>query len=156
MLAHVMAHLAPLGLAERVMEFSVSSATVEQAAQAVGCPPAQIAKTLSFLVGGQPLLLVVAGDAKIDNGKFKAQFHQKAAMIPPAQVEALTGFPVGGVCPFGSLPGVAVYLDASLQRFNRVYPAAGTPSSAVALSPQELYAASGAAGWVDVGRLTQP
>lgn len=145
-------YLQPFGLEERVLTFSASSATVEEAALAVGCQPQRIAKTLSFLVAGAPLLIVMAGDGKIDNAKFKARFHQKAAMIPPDQVQALVGYAVGGVCPFAVAPGVAVYLDESLRRFETVYPAAGDARSAVKLSPEELEKASQAAGWVDVAK----
>ncbi|MEG2931516.1 MAG: YbaK/EbsC family protein, partial [Ruthenibacterium sp.] len=98
------------GAGERVREFDVSSATVELAAAALGCAPARIAKTLSFLVEGKPVLIVTAGDAKVDNTKYKAQFHTKAAMLPREQVEELVGHAVGGVCPFGVKDGVEVYL----------------------------------------------
>lgn len=139
-------------LDQRVLTFSASSATVQEAALAVGCEPRRIAKTLSFLVEGAPVLIVMAGDGKIDNAKFKARFHQKAVMIPPDQVEALVGYAVGGVCPFAVNPGVSVYLDESLRRFATVYPAAGNAQSAVELSLAELEKASQAAGWVDVGK----
>ena len=145
-------YLTGLGLGERVLEFDQSSATVPLAALAVGCEPCRIAKTLSFLVDGAPALVVMAGDAKVDNPRFKARFHQKAVMLSPERVAELTGFPVGGVCPFLAPEGVAVYLDESLRRFDTVYPAAGSPSSAVRLTIAELEAASKAAGWVDVGK----
>lgn len=138
------------GLGQRVLWLEQSSVTVEQAAQALGCAPKQIAKTLSFLVEGQPILIVAAGDAKVDNRKYKEQFHQKAAMIPREAVEDLVGHPPGGVCPFCVLPGVKVYLDISLKRFEQVYPAAGSGNSAVLLSPPELEEYSGNAGWIDV------
>ena len=145
------AYLEALGYGDRIREFSVSSATVELAAQAVGCEPARIAKTLSFAVDGGCVLIVCAGDAKIDNGRYKAQFHTKATMLSPEQVEAFTGHAVGGVCPFGiERPDVTVYLDVSLQRFDTVYPAAGNAASAVRLSCGELEQLSGSAGWIDV------
>ena len=143
-------HLARYGLKERVQQFDVSSATVELAAQALGCEPAHIAKSLSFLVGDGAVLVVAAGDAKVDNQRYKAQFGTKAKMIPPAQVEQLVGHAVGGVCPFGVNEGVRVYLDESLRRFDIVYPAAGTSNSAVRLHLPELEKASEALGWVDV------
>lgn len=138
------------GMEDRVLEFDVSSATVELAAQAVGCEPARIAKTMSFLTGDGPVLVVTAGDMKIDNPKFKAQFHTKAKMIPPEQVEELIGHGVDGVCPFAVTDGTSVYLDESLKRFDTVYPAAGSANSAVRLSPEELVSLSGSRGWVDV------
>ena len=123
---------------DRIQEFSVSSATVELAAQAVGCEPARIAKTLSFAVDGGCVLIVCAGDAKIDNAKFKAQFHTKATMLTPEQVLDFTGHAVGGVCPFGiDNPAVTAYLDVSLRRFDTVYPAAGNAASAVRLPVAE-------------------
>ena len=146
---HVRAYLRERGLEDRVREFDVSSATVDLAAQAVGCEPARIAKTLSFAHEGGALLLVCAGDAKVDNGKFKALFHHKASMLTPEQALSLTGHAVGGVCPFALPDGVPVYLDVSLRRFDTVYPAAGSANSAVRLSPEELSACTGA-GWVDV------
>ena len=147
------AHLERFGLADRVQLFDVSSATVELAAQAVGCEPARIAKTLSFLLPEGPVLILAAGDARIDNGKYKAQFHTKAKMIPHDQVEELIGHGVGGVCPFGVKEGVPVWLDESLRRFDLVYPAAGTSNSAVKLTLAELEQASQALGWVDVCKL---
>ena len=138
---------------DRIKEFDVSSATVELAAQAVGCEPARIAKTLSFLLPEGPVLILAAGDARIDNSKYKAQFHTKAKMIPHDQVEELIGHGVGGVCPFGVKEGVPVWLDESLRRFDIVYPAAGTSNSAVKLTLAELEQASQALGWVDVCKL---
>ncbi|HIT01488.1 MAG TPA: YbaK/EbsC family protein [Candidatus Enterenecus merdae] len=149
-LDHATAHLAQFGLDGRIRLFDVSSATVELAAQAVGCPPAHIAKTLSFLLPEGPVLILAAGDARVDNAKYKARFHTKAKMIPSEQVEPLIGHGVGGVCPFGVNEGVPVYLDQSLRRFDTVYPAAGTANSAVELSLEELERAAQAAGWVDV------
>ena len=135
---------------DRILEFYVSSATVEQAAQAVGCEPARIAKTLSFKVEDQPILIVAAGDAKIDNPKYKAKFHKKAQMLKPEEVTEFIGHAVGGVCPFGVPDSVDVYLDESLRRFDTVYPAAGSSNSAVRLSCEELERCAGADGWVDV------
>ena len=143
-------HLEQFGLADRILEFEVSSATVELAAQAVGCEPARIAKSLSFMLPTGPVLILAAGDAKVDNPRYKAQFGTKAKMLAFDEVEQLIGHGVGGVCPFGVEPGVTVYLDESLKRFDVVYPAAGTAASAVKLTLPELEAASGATAWVDV------
>ena len=144
----VMPTLTAAGLADRVMTFENSSATVELAALCVGCQPAQIAKTLSFKTAEGAMLIVTAGDAKIDNAKYKAFFHLKAAMLSHDEVVEQLNLRVGGVCPFGvSAP---VYLDESLKRFDIVYPAAGDDHSAVRLTPAELQAASNAVGWVDV------
>ena len=115
-------YLKPFGLSGQVLELAESSATVELAAHALGTQPARIAKTLSFLVGEEAILIVAAGDAKIDNAKYKDQFHQKAKMLTPQQVLELVGHPVGGVCPFAIREGVAVYLDESLKRFETVFP----------------------------------
>ncbi len=152
----VRSHLARYGLDARIREFRQSSATVELAAAALGCEPERIAKTLSFLVGASPVLIVTAGDARIDNAKFKARFGTKAKMIAPEQVEALTGHAVGGVCPFAPAAGVAIFLDESLKRFDTVFPACGTPNSAVELTVPELERASGMTGWVDVCKLPEP
>lgn len=149
-------HLEKFGLAGRILEFEVSSATVELAAQAVGCEPARIAKSLSFLLPAGPILVVAAGDAKVDNTRYKARFGAKAKMLHAEDVEPLIGHGVGGVCPFGCEEGVTVYLDESLRRFKEVYPAAGTAASAVRLSLPELEAAAGAAGWVDVCKGWRP
>ena len=143
-------YLKQFGLEGRVREFDTSSATVELAAQAVGCIPARIAKTLSFQLAEGPILIVAAGDAKVDNGKFKGLFHTKAKMIPPDQVAQLVGHGVGGVCPFALPQGVQVYLDESLRRFETVFPAAGSSNSAVELTCAELERASGSSGWIDV------
>ncbi len=137
------------GLEERILEFDTSSATVELAAQAVGCEPEKIAKTMSFLVDGAPVLIVTAGDQKIDNHKFKETFHTKAKMLSPDEVEERVGHAVGGVCPFGVREGVTVYLDESLKRFKTVYPACGSSNSAIGLSIGELEACSGYRAWVD-------
>ena len=139
-----------LGIAERIMEFDVSSATVDLAAQAVGVEGARIAKTLSFLLGDGCILIVAAGDAKIDNKKYKAKFGAKAKMLAHDDVPEYIGHAVGGVCPFGINEGVPVWLDESLRRFDIVYPAAGTANSAVKLHLDELERASQAQGWVDV------
>lgn len=138
------------GLKDRVKVFEQSSATVELAALAVGCEPAHIAKTMSFLLNDQAILIVTAGDAKIENKKYKAHFHQKAKMIPWNDVESYIGHAPGGVCPFEINDGVETYLDISLKRFETVYPAAGSDNSAVALSIDELEKYSASKGWVDV------
>ena len=138
------------GMEDRIREFDVSSATVELAAQAVGVIPARIAKTLSFLVEDQCVLVVAAGDAKVDNGKYKAYFHTKAKMLSPQQVSDLTGHAVGGVCPFANPEGVRTYLDVSLQRFDTVFPAAGSSNSAIQLTCEELEKYSGSLEWIDV------
>ncbi len=137
---------------DRILEFDVSSATVELAAEAIGCEPARIAKTMSFLIDDKPILIVMAGDAKIANPKFKEQFHTKAKMISFEQVEELTGHAVGGVCPFAVNDGVGVYLDVSLKRFETVYPAAGSGNSAIELTIPELEKYSLFREWVDVSK----
>lgn len=138
------------GMEGRVLEFPVSSATVELAAQALGCEPGRIAKTLSFLVGARAVLIVAAGDAKVDNHKYKAQFGVKAKMLSADEVTDLVGHAVGGVCPFAVNEGVTVYLDESLKRFDTVYPACGSSNSAIELTIPELEQYSGFAGWIDV------
>ena len=138
------------GMEDRILEFTVSSATVELAAEAVGCEPKRIAKTLSFMTDEGPILIVAAGDAKIDNPKYKARFHTKAKMLTPDEASELVGHSVGGVCPFGINDGVSVYLDRSMQRFETVFPAAGSSSSAIELSLPELEKYSGALEWIDV------
>lgn len=143
-------YLKQFGLDSHVMVFDTSSATVELAAQAVGCEAARIAKTLSFQVGEECILIVAAGDARIDNSKYKARFHTKAKMIASDEVEEKIGHGVGGVCPFGVNKGVKIYLDASLKRFESVYPACGSSNSAVNLTLEELEQASGYAEWIDV------
>ncbi len=144
-------YLAAFGLDGRIREFEQSSATVELAAEALGTDPARIAKTLSFEGGPGCILIVAAGDARIDNPKFKAAFHIKAKMLTPDRVEALTGHTVGGVCPFAvDREKTEVYLDESLKRFETVYPACGSSNSAIELSLEELYACSGAKGWICV------
>ncbi len=143
-------HLKKLGYEDRIMEFSVSSATVTEAAIAVGCEERNIVKTLSFFVNDTPILIAVAGDAKIDNSKYKAEFHTKAKMIPFEDVEGLIGHAVGGVCPFGVNEGVEVYLDESIKRLDVLYPACGSSNSAVRLSIQELEQTSNYKKWIDV------
>lgn len=146
------AHLEKYGFSERIRTFPVSSATVVLAAVALGTEEARIAKTLSFLTSGGAVLIVTAGDAKIDNRKYKDSFGEKAKMIPFAEVEGLIGHAVGGVCPFGVNDGVRVYLDCSLRRFDTVFPAAGEPNNAVELTIPELELASELVGWIDVTR----
>ncbi len=143
-------YFAQFGIADRVQEFTVSSATVELAAQALNCEPCRIAKTLSFMVDGHAVLIVTAGDAKIDNPKYKAQFGTKAKMLTPDEAESLIGHAVGGVCPFGINEGVTVYLDNSLKRFATVFPACGSSNSAIELSIEELERYSSYAAWIDV------
>ena len=143
-------YFAQFGMEERVLEFDVSSATVELAAIALNCKPQRIAKTLSFLVDGAPILIVTAGDAKIDNAKYKARFGTKAKMLTPEDVVALIGHAVGGVCPFAIKDGVAVYLDESLKRFDTVFPACGSGNSAIELTIPELEQYSSFSAWVDV------
>lgn len=138
------------GLGERVKNLTHVSGTVEQAAEAVGCEPKQIAKTMSFLLGDKPILIVTAGDAKVDNKKYKNTFHQKAKMIPQDEVESYTGHVPGGVCPFAIKPEVQVYLDVSLKRFDVVYPGGGNAHSAVELTVAEMEQYSGSVQWVDV------
>ena len=140
------------GMEEKILEFSVSSATVELAAAALGCEGCRIAKTLSFLVDGAPVLVVTAGDARIDNAKFKAFFHTKAKMLTPDEASSLVGHAVGGVCPFAVNEGVKTYLDISLKRFDTVFPACGSSNSAIELTPPDLERYSGSLGWVDVCR----
>lgn len=143
-------HLKKYGLENRIRLFEVSSATVSLAAAALGTEEEKIAKTMSFLTPDGPILVVAAGDVRVDNRKFKDTFHTKAKMLSCEEVEPLIGHGVGGVCPFGVNEGVRVYLDRSLLRFETVYPAAGTAASAVELSVPELERASEALSWVDV------
>lgn len=148
--ASVKQYFEEAGLGARVKEFKTSSATVELAAKAVGCEPKQIAKTMSFLLNGNPILIVTAGDAKIDNKKYKGHYGGKAKMIPGDLVEEYIGHAPGGVCPFVIKPNVETYLDVSLKRFETVYPAAGSSNSAVELNLEELEKYSASKGWVDV------
>lgn len=135
---------------DRVQTFTVSSATVELAAAALGTEPARIAKSLTFLVGDKAVMVICAGDVKVNSGKFKARLGVKAKMLTREQVHDLIGHDVGGVCPFGINEGVEVYLDNSLQRFDIVYPACGSDNSAVRLTPAELETLSASRDWVDV------
>lgn len=135
---------------KRIMEFDVSSATVEQAAQALGCRPERIAKTLSFNVNGRTILIVTAGDRKIDNAKYKTEFGTKARMLTADKAEETIGHAVGGICPFGINPNIDVYLDISLKRFDTVFPACGSSNSAIELSIGELEEYSSFSAWVDV------
>lgn len=149
----VKAYFDTFGIADKILEFEVSSATVALAAQALGCEEARIAKTLSFEMGEGCILIVCAGDVKIDNSKFKAQFQTKAKMLPFDVVAVLTGHAVGGVCPFAVNDGVGVYLDESLKRFKTVFPAAGSSSSAIELTIEELEKYSNFTSWVDVCKM---
>ena len=144
------AHLAKYNLEDRIIETGESSATVALAAQALGCEPDHIAKTLSFVSGEGAILILAAGMARIDNAKFKARFGMKAKMLPADVVETVIGHGVGGVCPFGVNPGVPVYLDESLRKYEIVYPAAGNAQSGVRLTVEELFACSEAVDYVDV------
>lgn len=148
-------HLRECGLSDRIQDFNTSTATVELAAEAAGVIPARIAKTLCFKQGESCLLVVAAGDAKIDNRKFKERFGMKASMLGAEDVLRLVGHGVGGVCPFGVNEGVPIYIDASVRRFESVLPAAGSASSCVELGIDELYSVSGAADWVDVCKLPE-
>lgn len=143
-------YLEDRGFGDRVMVFDVSSATVELAALAVGTEPERIAKSLTFKVDERPVMIVCAGDAKINNAKYKAFFHKKAKMLTREEVNAMIGHDVGGVCPFGIHDGVDVYLDESLKRFEKIYPACGSANSAVELTPDELEQLSGCREWIDV------
>ena len=138
------------GMEGRIKEFDVSSATVELAAQALHCEPCRIAKTLSFMAADGPVLIVTAGDAKIDNQKYKAQFGKKAKMLASSEAEVMIGHAVGGVCPFAVNAGVTVYLDVSLKRFHTVFPACGSGNSAIELTIKELETYSSYAAWIDV------
>lgn len=143
-------HLKRYGMDEEIMEFPVSSATVKEAAEALSCSEAEIAKTLGFVVNEEAILIVTAGDQKIDNSKYKAQFHTKAKMIAFEDVENIVGHEVGGVCPFGIPDNVTVYLDVSLKRFDTVYPACGSHNSAIKLTIAELEQTSEYETWIDV------
>lgn len=146
----VRAYFKKYGMEENIQEFEVSSATVELAAAALSCEPERIAKTLSFLSDGHAVLVVTAGDARINNKKYKAQFGAKAKMLSPEEVESLVGHAVGGVCPFAVKEGSEVYLDVSLKRFETVFPACGSSNSAIELTISELEKHSGYLEWVDV------
>ena len=146
----VRAYFERLGVADRIQEFDVSSATVELAAVAVGVEGARIAKSLSFKIEDKPVIIVAAGDAKVDNGKYKAQFHTKAKMLTHEEAHSLIGHDVGGVCSFALPEDVKVYLDVSLKRFETVFPACGSPNSAIELTIPELEKYSGFRAWIDV------
>ncbi len=146
----VRAYFKEYGMESRILEFDVSSATVELAAAALHCEPERIAKTLSFMVDGHGILVVAAGDARIDNHKYKEQFHTKAKMLSREEAETLIGHAVGGVCPFAVNEGVDVYLDVSLKRFETVFPACGSSNSAIELTIPEMEKYSRPVGWVDV------
>lgn len=149
------AYFRQFGMEDRVQEFTVSSATVDLAAKALGVEGARIAKTLSFKTADGCMLILAAGDARIDNHKFKEKFHMKAKMLSADEVLELVGHPVGGVCPFGINEGIDVYLDESLKRFTTVFPAVGSGNSAIELTLDELYRVANARAWVDVCRLPE-
>jgi prolyl-tRNA editing enzyme YbaK/EbsC (Cys-tRNA(Pro) deacylase) len=146
----VKAYFASVGMEARVQELEVSSATVTLAAEALGCEPCRIAKSLSFMLDGRAILVVAAGDAKVDNARYKARFGAKARMLTPEDAVALIGHAVGGVCPFAVNEGVTVYLDESLKRFNTVFPSCGSSNSAIELTIPELEQYAPHAAWVDV------
>lgn len=149
-LQRVREYLQKYGLDHNIMEFTSSSKTVREAAQVLQCSEQEIAKTLSFMVDEQPIVIVTAGDQKIDNAKYKAYFHVKAKMIPRDQVEKIIGHEVGGVCPFGVNPEVMIYLDVSLKRLASVYPACGSHNSAIRLTIEKLEQVTNYPVWVDV------
>lgn len=140
------------GFEDRITEHKETIDTVEHAAQELGCTGAEIAKTLSFIVDGRPVIVVMAGDGRVNSSKFKAQFHTKPSMVPRDRVEELIGYLPGGVCPFGVDRSIPVWLDVSMRRFEYVHPAAGDEYTSVTLTPEELEKASDAAGWCDVCR----
>lgn len=145
-------YLKKWNMQDRIQELELSSATVELAAKALNVEGARIAKTLSYLVDGNAILVVAAGDIRVDNRKFKDTFHTKAKMLTPDQAAEMVGHAVGGVCPFGVNEGVKVYLDESLKRFETVFPAAGSSNSAIELTIPELEELSGYVAWVDVAK----
>lgn len=148
-------HLAKYNADDRIIEFDASSATVALAAKALGCEECMIAKSLTFNVNGSPVMIIAAGDAKVDNAKFKSFFSTKAKMLSPDEVEDLIGHRIGGVCPFGIKDGVKVYLDISMKRFDYIYPAAGSSNSAIKLSLDELEKFSESSEWIDVCKLPE-
>ena len=150
MIEKVREYFRQFGIEDRILEFELSTATVALAAEAVGCEPNRIAKTLSFMTKESPILILAAGLARIDNKKYKAQFAEKATMLTPDQAIELIGHAVGGVCPFGIKEGVRVYLDESLRAFETVYPACGSPNSAIKLTIPELEKYSNSLGFIDV------
>ncbi len=143
-------YLEARGMADRLTEHTETIDTVEHAAQQIGCSEAEIAKTLSFLVDDKPVIIVMAGDGRVNSSKFKALFHTKPSMLPRDRVEELTGFKPGGVCPFGVPAGIPVYLDVSMKRFATVHPAGGNEFTSVTLTPEELEKITDAVGWCDV------
>jgi len=149
-LKRVKEHLKKYNLEKNILEFATSSATVEQAANAIGCEAREIAKTLSFIVKDNPILIVTAGDVKVDNSKYKQEFGVKAKMLDKEQVEVIVGHAVGGVCPFGINEGVKVYLDASLRRLDVIYPACGSSNSAIKLTLDKLEELTNYPAWIDV------
>ena len=151
----VKAYFAAFGMENRILEFPVSSATVELAAQALGCEGKRIVKTLSFGVDGKAILICAAGDAKVDNARYKARFGVKAKMLKPEDASSLIGHAVGGDCPFAVNEGVEVYLDESIKRFQTVFPAAGSSNSAIELTIPEMETYSGFSAWVDVCKAWQ-
>ena len=151
----VRAYFAAYGMEDRILEFPVSSATVELAAQALNCAPCRIVKTLSFSVNGKPILIAAAGDAKVDNAKYKDKFGVKAKMLSHDDAATMIGHAVGGVCPFAVNEGVEVYLDVSMKRFGTVFPAAGSSNSAIELTIPEMEKYSNFADWVDVCKAWQ-
>ena len=148
-------HLEKYGLDSKIKEFDISSVTVKEAALALNCKEAEIAKTLSFLVNNKPILIVAAGNRKIDNAKYKSKFNEKAKMIKADEVEPFIGHKVGGVCPFGINNDVDVYLDISLKDFDIVYPACGSSNSTVKLTIKELEEASNYKEWIDVCKIIE-
>lgn len=154
-IAEVRAFLAGKGMADRILEMNETTATVALAAKALGCEAARIAKTLAFDVKGRTVLIVAAGDARVDNARFKATFGTKAKMIPAAETEERTGHAPGGVCPFAVSPQAEVWLDKSLQRFESVFPACGSANSAIELTAEELEELAAPAGWTDVCRISE-
>lgn len=148
----VLEYLKAKGYADRIVSHSETIDTVEHAAKQIGCSEAEIAKTLSFLVDNKPVIVVMAGDMKVNSSKFKAQFHTKPHMIPRELVEGLTGFQPGGVCPFGLPADIPVWLDVSMKRFDTIHPAAGDEYTSATLSPSELETIVDAKGWCDVGK----
>ena len=151
----VRAYFAQFGMENRILEFPVSSATVELAAQALNCEGCRIVKTLSFNVNGKAILICAAGDAKVDNAKYKARFGVKAKMLSHEEAATMIGHAVGGVCPFAVKEGVEVYLDESIKRFQTVFPAAGSSNSAIELTIAEMEQFSGYTAWVDVCKAWQ-
>lgn len=151
----VKAYFKSIGVDKTIIEPQLSSATVELAAAALGCEAARIAKTLSFYVEGKPILIVAAGDVKVDNHKYREQFHEKAHMIPSNEVEQAVGHAPGGVCPFAVNNEVKTYLDVSLKRFTTVFPAAGSGNSAVEFMPDELAVCAKSLAWIDVCKLKE-